>query len=144
MYTQQECRVKWGSVKSSSFPVHNGVKQGGVLSPLLFSIYLDTLLCELASCGYGSYIGNKFMGAMAYADDIVLLSPSLGGLRQMLKVCEKFSDDFDILFNPAKSKMLLFNAANDFHPLKMRGLAIPVSEGEKHLGSFIYNYRTGQ
>ena len=68
-------------IKSNSFTVHNGVKQGGVLSPLLFSIYLDTLLCDLTSCGYGCYVGSKFMGAMAYADDIVLLSPNLNGLK---------------------------------------------------------------
>ena len=54
------------------------------------------------------------MGAVTYADDITLLSPSVNGLKHMLKVCEQFSHDFDIEFNPGKSKMLLFNATPDF------------------------------
>ena len=44
MYTNQTLRVKWGSVMSESFTVMNGVKQGGVLSPVLFAVYTDGLL----------------------------------------------------------------------------------------------------
>ena len=91
----------------------------------------------MSSCGYGCYIGNAFMGAVAYADDIVLLSPTLYGLRKMLKVCESFSNNYDIEFNPSKSKMLLFNAPDVLHPLKMNGTVIPVSKCEKHLGNII-------
>jgi len=40
MYTNQACSVRWDNVKSNAFSVHNGVKQGGVLSPTLFSIYI--------------------------------------------------------------------------------------------------------
>ena len=113
------------------------MKQGGVLSPILFSIYFETLLHDLSSCGHGCYIGNNFMVAFAYADDLVLLSPNLSGLRNMIKVCEQFSLDYDIVFNPSKSKMLLFNTENDFVPLKMKGEVIPISNGEKHLGNYI-------
>ena len=101
------------------------MKQGGVLSPSQFSIHFDTLY-NLSSCGHGCYIGTKFMGAFAYADDLVLLSPNLHGLRNMIKVCEAFSLDFDIVFNPSKSKMLLFDSTSDFAPLKMKREVIPI------------------
>ena len=55
----------------------------------------------------------------------------------MIKACEQFSLDYDIVFNPSKSKMLLFNTENDFVPLKMKGEVIPISNGEKHLGNYI-------
>ncbi len=41
MYTNQRLRVRWGDEMSGQFDVVNGVKQGGVLSPLLFAVYID-------------------------------------------------------------------------------------------------------
>ena len=46
-YKRQCMSVEWTSYRSMSFDVQNGVKQDGVLSPLLFSIYIDELLCKL-------------------------------------------------------------------------------------------------
>ena len=43
-YTQQKLRIKWGNSMSNAFSVKNGVKQGGVLSPFLFAVYMDALL----------------------------------------------------------------------------------------------------
>ncbi|ELU11673.1 hypothetical protein CAPTEDRAFT_209020 [Capitella teleta] len=42
-YCTQQIRVKWGSAMSNYFNVSNGVRQGGVLSPVLFNIYVDDL-----------------------------------------------------------------------------------------------------
>ena len=53
MYTKQSLRVKWGEALSDSFTVKNGVKQGGVLSPLLFAVYTDGLLDRLGDTGVG-------------------------------------------------------------------------------------------
>ena len=43
MYLNQACCVKWNSKNSSDFTVSNGVKQGAVISPILFSTYMDIL-----------------------------------------------------------------------------------------------------
>ena len=74
MYTNQQCRIKWSGAVSSSFSVKNGVKQGGVLSPRLFNIYLDELLYKLKQSRFGCYYGTDFVGSLAYADDVLLLS----------------------------------------------------------------------
>ena len=59
---------------TSLFQVVNGVKQGGVISPVMFCVYVDDLLCMLAKSNVGCYIGTHFLGA-GYADDIVILAP---------------------------------------------------------------------
>ncbi len=55
-------RVRWESTQSSYFNVSNGVKQGGVISPILFCIYIDGLLVELEKSGVGLFMGCIFSG----------------------------------------------------------------------------------
>ena len=49
------------------------------------------------------------MGAFCYADDISLLSPTVSGLQDMLKICERYVDKYKIHFNASKSQLLCFN-----------------------------------
>ena len=53
----QTLRVQWCQTLTSSFKVCNGVKQGGVLSPILFAVYVDSLLGRLEQSGVGCHIG---------------------------------------------------------------------------------------
>ena len=111
---------------------------------MLFSLYFDDILLNIAHSGYRCYVGHQFTDALAYPDDIVLLSPSLYGLKQKLQICEEFSIEFDIMFNPGKSKMLIFNGRNDTPPLMMNNAVIPISSTEKHIGNVLGgNYTEG-
>ena len=65
--------VRWNGICSAGFGVSNGVRQGGVLSPVLFSVYMDGLLYKLKESGVGCYWGCPFVGGLCYADDLVLL-----------------------------------------------------------------------
>jgi len=85
-------------VFSPPFTVSNGVKQGGVLSRLLKS---------LAVSGVGCFIGRLFVGALVYADDIVLLSPTANGMRTLLHLSDEFASDFAVIFNAANFQMLV-------------------------------------
>ena len=69
----------------------NGVKQGGVLSPILFIIHSDLLLRSLKDCGVGCYIGHVFAGALAYADDVVLLAPTKSALSHILEMSSYYT-----------------------------------------------------
>ena len=134
LYTRQQCKCKWGSELSNSFEISNGVKQGGVLSPLLFSSYIDVLLSNLRNSGYGCHIGNTFMGAFAYADDVILLCPTVGALKQLLSICESFSVEYDIMFNATKSKLLTFGNHSTNINIQFQGSSIPHVSSESHLG----------
>jgi Reverse transcriptase (RNA-dependent DNA polymerase) len=89
-----------------------GVKLGGVLSPVLFCVYIDDMLLTVSKTGVECYIGNVFVGALAYADDIVIIAPSACAMRKLLNVCDKYANEYHIVFNVEKSKYLAFLSKN--------------------------------
>jgi hypothetical protein len=83
-------------------------------------------------------MGDTFVGAFGYADDLTLLAPSINAARAMLLVCEDFSNEFDVLFNASKSAHLAFhNAPNDplQAALELNGVVIPRVEDATLLGT---------
>lgn len=106
MYVGHVTRVEWNGIFSQSFSVRNGVKQGGIVSPVLFCVYIDGLLQSLANLGVGCFMGDVFVGILAYADDIVLIAPTPNALRLMLSKCDTYANDFKVVFNASKSKCL--------------------------------------
>ena len=104
-YTRQQSFVKWGQEFSNVIYMHNGVKQGGVLSATLFCIYMDELLSILERSGIGCYIGNNYYGNISYADDLKLLCPSINGLQKMLDICDIFSKEYFVTYKPIKQSL---------------------------------------
>ena len=88
---------------SSQFTVGNGVKQEGVFSPILFTVYLDSLIKTLKRRNIGCKIDNKCLGVFGYADDLTLLCPTLSGLQEVLNVSENLAKDYNILLNDSKN-----------------------------------------
>ena len=102
IYEEQQMLIRWNNSVSDYFTISNGVKQGGVLSPVLFSIYLDQLIALLRHLGMGCYMNSLFTGVFIYADDITLLAPSRASMVLMLEKCESFGLTHDILLNASK------------------------------------------
>ena len=145
MYTEQKLQVKWNGILSDKFEVTNGVRQGGVLSPLFYSIYIDDLLEKLKRNGIGCHIGNHFVGVFGYADDLILLSPSLTGLMDMIKICEDYALEHDILFNGKKSKYLIFGKDGKYkynHIIKVNNEIVERCEAADHLGHTLHTGNT--
>ena len=143
IYRHQKCYVKWNNKKSAMFEISNGVRQGAILSPCLFCLYLDPLLKNLRNSGLGCQIGNLYFGALGYADDVILLSPSRESLQLMLNICQKFADKHSMLFstdpdpNKSKTKCMIFTKKKNLQVPKMilNGEKLPWVEKAKHLGN---------
>ena len=69
-YASQTMYVRWSGILSHGFHVANGVRQGGILSPFLFNVYIDDLSIALSACHTGCYVSNTIMNHFMYADDL--------------------------------------------------------------------------
>ena len=105
-YSKQKMCVRWGSTCSEVFTVTNGVRQGGILSPYLFNVYMDELSVKLNRCVTGCCLNGKTVNHLMYADDLVLISPSSRGLQGLLDVCSEFGVSHDVKYNGLKSAVM--------------------------------------
>ena len=71
-------------------------------------LYVDNLFTKLKESGHGCFIGPHYYGALGYADDIVLLCPSVSGMNKMLNICSDYAERHSILFNTKKSQVIYF------------------------------------
>ena len=145
VYVNQSCIVQWNGSSSISFEVCNGVRQGAVSSPLLFSIYIDRLFSLLRNSGFGYRLFNVFYGCFGYADDILLLSASRTGLQAMVDMCNKFMRKRGLKFSTneiaskSKTKCILFSQKKipSIAPVKLDGNSLPWVSDIKHLGNIL-------
>jgi hypothetical protein len=99
--------VPWEGIFSSCFNVLNGVKQGGIVNPLLFCIHLDNLLHRLCSSGNGRFVGEYLVGALAYANDLMLMAPTPSAMRRLLMIYDEFAREYCVEFNAQESKFFV-------------------------------------
>ena len=109
-YRCQQLCIQWGKSKSLSFTISNGVRQGGILSPELFCVYMDDLSNMLIRCGVGCFIDNVLVcvNHVFYADDLCLIVPCAIALQELLNICHNYSVIVDLNFKAKKSFCFAF------------------------------------
>ena len=100
--------VKWGKHVSRFVKLIAGVRQGGVLSPVLFAVFINDLVDKVNKANIGCYISNVCVSIILYADDILLLAPSITGLQRLLTICEEQLFQLDMRINVDKSICIRF------------------------------------
>ena len=88
LYVHSEVCARVNSATTKPFRVSVGLRQGCSLSPILFLIYMDSIVKKSESCG-GVKIGECTIQRLLFADDLVLLDSTQNGLQQAL---DRFSD----------------------------------------------------
>ena len=88
LYEGLTSKVKWIGQCSESFPVKQGVRQGGILSTHLYKVFIDDFLETLQNKRLGLRIGTVYTGSPACCDDVTFLT--------------KFKEELQIMFNEAK------------------------------------------
>ena len=84
------------------FCVSNGVKQGGIISPVLFNVYMDDLSCVLNRSNIGGRLGGEIVNQLSYADDLCLICLLSAGMQKLLDVCSKYTTEHSLPYNANK------------------------------------------
>ena len=107
-YSSQSLVVKWSNFLSKPFNVTNGVRQGGILSPVFYNLYIDELSLKLTQLGVGCKFNNTILNHLFYADDTVLMASSPAALQNLISTCEQYGKCFDIMYNSNKTVCLTY------------------------------------
>ena len=107
-YNSSCAQVRWNGIYSQSFRITKGMKQGSILSPYLFNIFINDLLKELKDVKTGVRISEFHANSLAYADDINILSTTASGLQKLIDACVKYADRWRFKFSTKKTKCVCF------------------------------------
>ncbi len=144
LYERQESRAMWNNEYGDDFNNINGVHQGGVVSQLMFTVYMDGLIKELQSAGIGCYVGDEYFGCVSYTDDMKLLCPSIKRLQPLIEIFERFGETYNVKYNAKKSMWLVYDQFIDRSVQLNDSVNIMLNQNRltwfncvKHLGNYI-------
>ena len=136
-YQNQELCMRWNNQLSNAFHVTNDMQQGGIISPPLFNVYMDTL--SLNGMRIGCCINNCVINHLIYADDLVLFPPSAKGLQKLVETVHNYGVDNNIKFNQTRQSVCVLSKLY----LKSRPFFLVMTnyvDKYKHLGHVVqYN-----
>ncbi|CAC5359229.1 unnamed protein product [Mytilus coruscus] len=138
LYSGLVSKVKWKGNIGDSFQIHQEVRQGGILSPFLYKVYVNNLLEDLKSHSLGLKIGTTYVGCPTCADDVAFISNCEQELQCMLSVTNHHANQSKVTINPSKTKAVILNKPKNVNRSDLQWTlsnnSIYPSEDTSHLG----------
>ena len=143
IYKNVQCCVRVNNVCTEWFNVKFGLKQGCLLSPLLFNLYINDLANLLNSLSLGVDIDGENVCALLYADDLVLIASSEGDLQNLLHVLHTWTIENKMTVNLSKSKVVHFRPKcinKSRYVFKCGDDVMEIAENYVYLGLFLNEF----
>jgi hypothetical protein len=112
IYANVESCVVVDEERTEFFKILIGLRQGCILSPLLFDLFINDLVDEIRRCGVGVQVGEDKVGILLFADDIVLTAESKEDLQTLMDITFRYSQKWRFRFNLSKSAVVVFQHHN--------------------------------
>ena len=138
LYWGQEATVRWENEFSRSFSIRKGVRQGCIISPILFNLYSEFMIREALDNLEGVKFGGVNITNLRYADDAVLIAESFRQLQSMMDKLNERCKEYGMSINVKKTKvMILGNSDEEFGEIKLNDTVLERVTKYKYLGSWI-------
>ena len=139
MYDKTTQVLKMNGKVTTPFRTHKGVRQGCVLSPRLFNLFVNDIPGIFDKKCDPVKLGNTYLQCLMYADDIVILSESREGLQRCMTKLERYTEKWDMKLNKKKTKVLIFQKQGKMPKvdIKFQGETLEQVAQYKYLGTII-------
>lgn len=140
LYWQQKARVQVDYTLSEEINIMRGVRQGCILSPLLFNIYAEAIFTEaLDNMGEGIVVNGHPINNLRYADDTILLASSFNDLQRLLQRVDSVSASYGLNINLKKTKVMMVGKSSfvSTTDLVVRNEVVERVHSYKYLGCFV-------
>ena len=123
---------------SQPFDTNEGLRQGSVLSPLLFSIFIADVIDEWRRRGLGVRIGGRLLGGLLFADDIVLIADTADHLQQAMDIMSEHARRWRYRFSNSKCAVVVSGKQRATgRKWMLAGEEVEERDEYKHLGLLI-------
>ena len=132
MYRDVDCTIAMGNIEVENKKLDIGLKQGCVLSPILFALYIKELGDQLTECGKGMIVGQHKIPGLFFADDIVLMAESQKEMQDLLDITGAYGNKWRLEFSKEKSKVMTLGRKPDINK-KWKIGKFQIPEGQEQL-----------
>ncbi|XP_072933758.1 uncharacterized protein [Epargyreus clarus] len=139
LYWNQHATVRVDGEETNSVVIQKGVRQGCILSPLLFNLYSEDIITKaLHNHDCGVKINGRNINNLRYADDTVLIASTAADLQQMVDSLEVYSSEAGLKMNVKKTKfMVISNTSHSTTRITVSGQNLERVQKYKYLGTWL-------
>lgn len=124
-----------GQDETDFFNIDAGVRQGCVLYPILFSIFINKMAKDINEIDIGIKVKDRKIAVLLYADDIVIITDKAEDLKKGLKIATNFGKKWRCKYNTKKTQVVIFGKnRKDKHDWEIGSRKIEQVESYKYLG----------
>ena len=142
MYSETQQALKINNLMTRPFKTHRGVRQGCILSPRLFNLFINDIPDLFDGTCSPVQLNNTKINCLMYADDLVILSETSTGLQNCLDKLHNYTLKWDLQLNIKKTKVMIFqnsgkgeNTQFNFGPTRV----LEKCKSYKYLGTIMTN-----
>ena len=140
LYENNTAKVRVDQTYSDKFRTCTGVRQGCILSPILFNIYSEHIMRRvLQEWPGGISIGGKRISNLRYADDTLIITATIEDMEIIMERLRICSEEYGLYLNKKKTKIMIINRAENNSPNIHEIAGYEVVNKFSYLGSLITN-----
>ncbi len=136
-YEMSDIVIKLNGATSEPIKTTVGVKQGGKMSPKLYSIYINSMITEIINSGHTCTFYDIEIGIICYADDITICCDTNDKLQLAIKIIERYCEQHEITINARKTYVMVVGAKNEQSNITIKGKTIETCKKFKLLGVWL-------